>query len=123
MIQTGSFGMGQGVDPIQQAMQARQQGGEMPPQLEQTMGNPNVPPQVPAGAPNATPQMSDPGVSAPKPPTTEAELIIKAMSQRLGSISKVEQAGIQPPSPQTPAFSPEGAGMNNVPMGGGGYYR
>lgn len=122
----GSFGMGAGQDAIQQAIMARQEGGQVPPQLEQTMGNPNVPSPVGADPNTAVPQMSDPGVSAKQPPTTETELIIKALSQRLGAISKVEQAQIQPPAQDVPAFAPQGAGMTvkpqtQPPTGGGGY--
>jgi hypothetical protein len=100
-MQMGSFGMGQGQDALQAAMSARQEGGQPVPQLEQTLGNETVPGAAPEGA--AVPQ------SQGKPPTPETELILKALSDRLKFLSKVEEA----PQPE----------MGMDPMGGmgGGY--
>jgi len=137
MVNLGSFAGGQGQEAIQAAMQARAEGGQMPPQLQQTMGNQSVPAPVGAQPPGGMPGMSDPGVQGAQPPKTEQELIIKALSQRLGSISKVEEAQSAPPAPtptQSPGFAPEGSSMSmgsepmqdpmaGMPMGGGGYRR
>lgn len=112
--------MGQGQDALQAALSARAEGGQMPPQSQQTLGNQAVPAPLPAVDAQGMPVPESPGAAGAKPPSSEAELIIKALSQRLGSISKVEQGQVAPPESQqgVPGFAPEGAGMA---MGGGGY--
>jgi len=85
----GSMGMGQGSqDPLQAAIAARQGGGTPVSPLNQTMqGSPQTVP------PTEVPSMNQGSTSA-KTPSSEAELIIKALSQRLGSLSKVDQANV-----------------------------
>lgn len=81
------MGIGYGSqDPLQAAIQSRMGGGAPVPQLNQTMqGSPQ--PSQPTGQ---APTPIDQPQGASKPPSSEAELIVKALSQRLGLISKVE---------------------------------
>ena len=88
----GSFSQGdpQAQAAVQAAIQARRQGSQPVPQLGQQGaqgGQPSVPQPTPApqGAP---PQLPTQGQE--KPPSTEAELIVKGLSSRLSAISKVE---------------------------------
>jgi hypothetical protein len=78
-----------GSDPLSEAIAARG-GGQtgLNQQSPQAPGyKPTLPPNIPSGS-SGMPQMQSQG----KPATSEAELILKAMSQRLSSISKVEQS-------------------------------
>ena len=119
MPQLGSFSAG---DPqTQQAVQeaiARRQGGQQPvPQLSQTgQGQPTVTPPPPAQ--QAIPGGQSPqGATVPESPTIanpEAELILKALSQRLGSISAVEKAQVIPPKQPSPQQAPVGGGGFDV---------
>jgi len=109
--QLGSFAAGS--PEVQEAVRAaiaRRQGGQAPvAQLGQTgQAPPTVTPPVPQGAPSAVPQGAQ---AAPTPPPSEAEIIEKALAQRLSSISKVEIAQAVPPAPrQSPQQAPVGGG-------------
>ena len=91
--QLGSFGLGQGsTDAIQQAVSARQGQGAPVPALDQTLqGSPVSSPIPPAPISPITPD------AQPKPQiqNPEIEIILKALTQRLGTISKLEN----PPTP------------------------
>ena len=99
----GSFGQGTGsTDAIQQAISARQGQGSPVPALDQTLqGSPVSSPIPPAPLTGITPQ----GQAETKPQVSnpEVEIILKALSQRLSTISKIEN----PPTPS---------------LGGGGTY-
>ena len=87
----GSFGQGQPGQPqdaLQQAIQARSQGTQPVPQLNQTMQGSPQPGQPPTTDIGSAPQ--------PKAPTTEAEIIVKALDSRLKSISEVEKGSVTP---------------------------
>lgn len=94
MANTGSFGTGLGPEAsqaIQEAIDARAQGGQPTPALSQ------VTPASPQGQPPVTPDVTgQPPMpqASPKPPSSEAEVILKAMSDRLKTISKVESGGL-----------------------------
>lgn len=98
----GQFSAGnpQAQQAVQAAIQARSGQSAPVPQLAQTSQQPATQTPSPvAGAPPGptTPQAG--GVQAPqqaKPPATEAELIIKGLTQRLSAISKVETAQVSP---------------------------
>ena len=110
-VRTGSFAaQDPGAQEAVQAAIARRQGGQQPvPQLSQTgQQAPTVTPPVPQGAPQGIPQ----GAQAAPTPPSEAEIIEKALSQRLSSISKVEEAQAIPPKPpkQSPMQAPVGGG-------------
>ena len=105
----GSFGagLGQGAqNPLAAAIAARQGQGAPVPQLNQTTPasaqgqSPQAPP-VPSGAPSGMPMPQ--GMAGGTPPSTEAELIVKGLTDRLKAISKVEQQPLA------------------APVGGGGY--
>jgi len=83
----GQMGMGGNQDALQQAIMARQSGAAPVPQMNQTMQGSPQPSPVSGSAP-----MPIDGQPAQKAPNSEAELIVKALSQRLGMISKTEQA-------------------------------
>lgn len=112
----GSAFAGMGANPqnaLQQAIEARQSGGQPVPQLSQVtpaspQGQPPVNPRVNAGTPQAVPQ----GMGQAVQPSSEAELIIKALGQRLSSISAVEKAQVVPPKAQAPQAAPVGGGYN-----------
>lgn len=109
MPNLGQFGMGANVNPVQAAIQARQTGGAPVSALNQMSGaaqaGSSPAPQAPVGPAPAmpAPQMS-PTAQAP---TSEAEIIVKALNDRLKSISKVEEFQSQP---------------QQAPVGGGGKY-
>ena len=110
-VQLGSFAAGS--PDVQEAVRAaisRRQAGQQPvAQLGQTgQQPPTVTPPIPAGAPQAMPA----GAQAPTTPPSEAEIIEKALSQRLASISKVEEAQVIPPKEprQPPQQAPIGGG-------------
>src|SRR3990167_7734081 len=112
MPNLGQFGLGQpnAQDALQQAIQARSQGTSVP-QLNQTMQGSPQPGQAPTTA--AVPQVGGaPTGGEPKAPTSESELIVKALDQRLRAISKVEEANL------APALAPAqgGGGMNKEMM-------
>lgn len=78
------------------AISARNKGQAPVGQLNQMspaspQGSP-LPPNVPSNAPSAGPRPTPPNSQ----PSSEAELIIKALSQRLGAISAVDKAKSQP---------------------------
>ena len=113
MPNLGQFASNLGPDAqqaVQQAIARRQQGSQPVAQLSQVtpasqQGQTPQPPPIPQGAPSAVPQ----GVqAAPTPPPSEAEIIEKALAQRLSSISKVEVAQTTPQ--QGPQQAPVGGG-------------
>jgi len=89
MMPNTNLGSLAGGDPLQEAISAR--GGGQTGLNQQSPSSPGyqptLTPQVPQGQMNM-PQMQMQG----KPPTSESEIILKAMSQRLSAISKAEQA-------------------------------
>lgn len=111
----GSMGMGAGQDPIQAAMAARAEGGQPVPALQQRMGGQNVPAPVGANPPVGIPAGMNESSGTGKSPTSESELIIKALGQRLSAISAVEKAGSEPKQ-GAPAFAAQDSA---VAMGGG----
>lgn len=74
-------------------MSRQQAGGVSPALLNQTAQM--APPQAPPMPGNPGPSMgpAQPGQASPEQPKAESELIIKALSQRLSSISKVQEQG------------------------------
>lgn len=58
---------------------------------------PSIPAQVPGQSPTEGTSMPS-GASTAQPPKTEAEILGKALSDRLKSISKVEEARVIPPT-------------------------
>lgn len=119
---TGSFGASVpgGVDAIKAALQRRGLGGNVPLAGQVSGEAPGGLPGTPAGSPQPIPQAPAPPTApnivptAPRAPATpptprlaqgETEIILRAMSQRLSSISKQEEsqsrtAGLTPPVPQ-----------------------
>lgn len=89
---------------IQAAIQARSQGANVP-LAAQTGQQPSAQTPMPTSvAPQgALPQEAQ---GAVKPPATEAELIIKGLTQRLSAISKVETASVESPAQPTPKVAP-----------------
>lgn len=104
---TGSFGAGQiDTSAVREAMARRQQGSSSP-ALGQTSAQPAQTPQL--GQPSAQPSpQPSPGGSPQGGPEAmspaESELIVKALSQRLSSISSVEKSSMQP-SPMGGGYS------------------
>lgn len=100
MANLGSLGAavpGGEQDPIQAAIEARQQGGAPVPALNQTLtGSPQSSP-IPPSDIGATPMPGGQGGEAQKPQISnpEVEIILKALTQRLSMISKLEA----PPTP------------------------
>jgi len=114
MVATGSFQAGnqEATQAVQQAIQARQQGGQQVPQLSQgATSQPQAPGQVSSQAIPAGMAPQAQGQSA-QPPATDTQMILKAMDQKLRSISKVEehQAGIVKAPSQSPQAAPVGGG-------------
>jgi len=92
----GSFGTGipGGVDAIRQALQRRGMGETTPALNQMSGGAPTaIPPTQPMGG-SAVPQeiQTQPpaGPSSPGVTSTEAEIIVKGLINRLGAISKAE---------------------------------
>lgn len=112
--QTGSAGApvpGMG-DALQQAIQARSQATPVPQLSQVSPGAPSAQGAVPTQAPTVsqTANLPSPQESTGSAqPNSEAELIIKALSQRMKAISDVEKAQTQP------------TGAPAMNMGGGGY--
>jgi len=78
-----------GGDPLEAAIQAR--GGGQTGLNQQSPSAPGYEPTLPPTVPQG--QMNMPqGQMQGKPPTSESEIILKAMSQRLSAISKSEQS-------------------------------
>ncbi len=107
---TGSFGAaispGAG-DPIQEALMRRSAGGGGAPTTAQSsMTQTPVPAPIPQTNPTpATGQSmgaiaTQPPIAGMPPQMGEAELIIKSLSQRLASLSKISEAQSIPPKPQ-----------------------
>ena len=103
---TGSFGAaiapGAG-DPIAEAMARRGQGGA-PATAQSSMTQTPIPAQVPQtnpSMPQSSPSMGQGSASivAEPPKSSEAELIIRALSQKLSSLSKIEESQAIPPTP------------------------
>ena len=117
-METGQFGMGQDVSAVRDAMAARQQGGPPTPALSQVSGGaPSGPSPMAQGPAGPAPAMGAPapmGASA-MAPKSEAEIIVKALDQRLRAISKVEEA-------QSPKQAPVGGGYNGSARSSGGGY-
>lgn len=77
-----------GGDPLQAAIAAR--GGGQTGLNQQSPSAPGYEPTLPPTVPQG--QMNMPqGQMQGKPPTSESEIILKAMSQRLSHLSKAEQ--------------------------------
>jgi len=83
-------------EALQAAFQARQGQGAPVPQLSQTgQGTPAMPPPTPTtqAIPQGVPQPT--GSPTMAQPTSEAELIVKALSSRLQSISSLEKSEVE----------------------------
>ena len=116
MPQLGSFQAGSpdAQQAIQAAIQARQQQGQQVPQLSQgATSSPQPGSQVNSATPQAIPAGMGQGQASQTPPPTDTQMILKAMDQKLRSISKVEehQAGIVKAPAQSPQAAPVGGGM------------
>ena len=106
----GSFAGG---DPrarqaIEAAIQARGQGANVP-LASQTGQQPSAQVPQPTPSPQGVPPQSLPaqqGQGAQVPIKSEAELIIKGLTQRLSAISKVETAAVETPSQPSPRIAP-----------------
>lgn len=117
----GSFGAAipGGVDPVREALQRRGMGENVPlvGQVSQGAGTPGGPAGTPQPIPQA-PNVPLPSTAVPLPPTgpqtspqeglptghPEAQIILRAMTQRLQSISKQEEGNVRP----APAVGPGG---------------
>ncbi len=103
-VNLGSFGrdLGPGAqDPMQQAIAARQTGGQPVPQLNQTTpAAPSGPSPQPGPAPQTA--VGGPPQGAAAPPKSETEIILKAMDARLKLIGKIEEAQFGAPKPPAP---------------------
>lgn len=92
----GSFGSsvpGGSQDPIQAAIQARQSGSAPVPALNQTLtGSPEGSTNAPLSGITPSAQGTQ---DKPQVQNAEVEIILKALTQRLGTISKLEN----PPAP------------------------
>ena len=103
---TGSFmsPTGTSADPIQEAM-ARRGAGGAPATAQSSMTQTPVPPQIPQTNPQISPQTGSMGVNSTPiagmpPQVKESELIIRALTDRLKTFSKIEEAQGIPPEPQ-----------------------
>ena len=99
---TGSFMSPAGVsaDPIMEALQRRQTGGS-PVTAQSSMTQTPTPMPVPQTNPsmgNVVPNSASVGGLPPKP--AESELIIRALSDRLKTFSKIEESQAIPQQPQ-----------------------
>lgn len=125
MANFGSFGSAiGGGSAISAALQRRRTGDSVSP-LSQVSGAapsfsgaaPMPPTPAPQGAmPTGAPTGAPTGGAGPSP-TSEAELIIKALSERLRSLSKVDIAKLEPPQlapAPTPAPAPAPAPMPSL---------
>src|SRR3990167_5429085 len=107
---TGSFmsPAGASADPIMEAITRRQMGAS-PTTAQSSMSQTPTPAAIPQGAPSAippeatgAPQMGVSGNIAGMPPQpAESELIIRALSDRLKTFSKIEESQAIPPKPPT----------------------
>ena len=98
MAELGSFGAGVpggSTDPVQLAVQARQEGGQAPPQLSQTLTGSPVGSQIPPAPVTPISPQGQPQADKPQVQNAEVEIILKALTQRLNTISKLEN----PPQP------------------------
>ena len=103
---TGSFGAAiGGADPIQEAMARRGGGaGGAGATAQSSMTQTPIPAQVPQTnpqMPQSSPSMGvNTGVISGMPPKpAESELIIRALSDRLKTFSKIEESQAIPPTP------------------------
>ena|SRR3990167_8224160 len=109
MNPTGSFGaaIAPGVgNPIQEAMARRGQGGA-PTTAQSSMTQTPIPASVPTTnpAPQTVPMGQGTAPIAGLPPQTkESELIIRALTDRLKTFSKIEESQAIPPKPPEPAM-------------------
>jgi len=101
MPQFGSLGMGMdpgAMEAVQEALSRRGVGGDALPVLGQssteTIGTPNPEPNMSTGA---APAMSAPRARGGGPDEPETKIILKALINRLNSISQTEKSSVAPP--------------------------
>src|SRR3990167_7982694 len=94
-------------DVIMEALQRRGYSGNTPTTSQSSLTQAPVPqaiPQTNPSIPSVSPEMGANSVpiSGMPPKSSESELIIRALSQKLSSLSKIEEASAIPPKPPAP---------------------
>jgi hypothetical protein len=104
----------QQADPIARALQRRSGGGQTTPVMNQMSGsapgqqppqNPNIPPGAGSPYPDTLASMArrtgqsvggsaSPGMGPATPPKSEAEIIVRALMDRLKALTRIEGGGV-----------------------------